>query len=215
MGPTATRTFDLGDESVTGERLWDASFVDSADWLVELQEPDTSEVSFDDGHMRIQCTGGGGNGVTVWTRQEFPADVVFEFTASMRETGDSEPTSRNLNCFFRARETPGQALDETTRSGAYPDYHDWDNYIFTLTRTHTRLRRDPGFEMVSDLALGAQPDVEYTVRIAAVGDRVQATVNDRLLHDWRDPEPHGSGWIGMRTYNTDVTYTDWTVYGVQ
>lgn len=63
--------------------------------------------------------------------------------------------------------------------------------------------------------LGAQPDEPYTVEIAAFDDRIQASVNGRVLHDWTDPDPHGAGWIGMRTYDTDVTYGDWTVYGVE
>jgi hypothetical protein len=63
--------------------------------------------------------------------------------------------------------------------------------------------------------MGVQPDEPYTVEIAAVGDRIQASVNGRVLHDWTDSEPHGDGWIGMRTYDTDVTYDDWAVYGVE
>lgn len=204
--------FDLGTASVTDEPLWVASFEDSEGWLVEQQNPEDSEVWFEDGSMRIRCSSGG---VTVWTRRGFPADVLIEYTATIHESDDNAPTSRNINCFFRANEEPDQPLDATTRSGAYPDYHDWDNYIFTLTSSHTRLRRDPGFELVSDLMLGAQPNETYTVRIAAIDDQIQTAVNGRLLHDWTDPDPHGAGWIGMRTYNTDVTYHDWTVFGVE
>lgn len=37
-------SFDLGKKSVTDEPLWEASFEDSEEWLVEQQDPDDSEV---------------------------------------------------------------------------------------------------------------------------------------------------------------------------
>lgn len=212
MAAETTRTFTLDGESVTGELLWEAEFGDSDEWLVESQAPENSEVRFEHGSLTIDCVDAGG--VTVWPRRGFPADVVFEYTATVDEDGADRPTSRNLNCFFRASEEPDKPLDATTRSGAYPDYHDWDNYIFTLTRTHTRLRRDPGFELQSELMMGVQPGEEYTVQIATMGDRIRAAVNGRVLHDWTDLDPHGAGWIGMRTYDTVVTYSGWTVYDI-
>lgn len=207
----AERHVRVGGEPVSVEERWEADFSPSADWLIERQEPD-SEVTFAGDSMRIDCLGEGG--VTVWTRQEFPADVLVEYRATCAEP-EGETSSRNLNCFFCAREEPGQPLDATERSGAYPEYHGFPNYVFTLTRSHTRLRRDPGFEMKSELMLGSQPNVAYTVRLLKRGGDVVADVNGRTLHEWTDPDPHGSGWIGMRTYESDVTYDRWAVYGIE
>lgn len=63
--------------------------------------------------------------------------------------------------------------------------------------------------------LGAQPDAQYPVEIAAVDDRIQASVDGRVIHDWTDHKSHRAGWNGIRTYDTDVTYDDWAVYGVE
>ena len=212
-GGAETRRLDLGPETVDATPLWRADFagadVDDDEWLVERQKPG-SEVRFEEGRLRVDCIDE--RGVTVWTRRGFPADLVVEYTATCAEP-DERLTSRNLNCFLAASDE--DPLSETERSGAYPDYHVFDNYVFTLTRTHSRLRRDPGFEKVSELVMGIQPDEEYRVRLARRGDRVTACVNGRVLHDWTDDDPHGPGWVGLRTYDTDVTYDDWTVYRVE
>lgn len=200
----------FGDESDASTRLlWEADFEDAEDYRVERQE--SGSVAFENGQLHVDCTDEGG--VTVWTPREFPSDVLVEYTATVHEP-DEAVTSRNLNCFLAATD-PDEPLADQPRSGSYDDYHDFPNYIFTLTRTHSRLRRDPGFEEVSGLMLGAQPDTEYAVRVRKQAGRIVATVNGRVLHDWTDDDPHGAGWVGLRTYNTDVTYDRWAVHGIE
>lgn len=200
----------VGNEDVPVERLWEAEFSSSHDWLIERQDPG-SEVTFSGDHMRIDCVDAGG--VTVWTRQEFPADLLVEYRATCEQPEEAE-SSENLNCIFCAREEPGVPLDATERTGAYPEYHAFPNYIFTFTSTHSRLRRDPGFEMKSEFMVGAQLEAEYTVQLLKRGGEITAAVNGRVLHEWTDSDPHGSGWVGMRTYDTDATYDQWVVYGL-
>lgn len=200
--------FDAGIEDASTDLLWEADFDASADWRIERQE--SGSVEFTDDGLHVDCIDEGG--LTVWTPREFPEDLLVEYTATVHEP-DERTTSRNLNCFLCAADEE-EPLAEHPRSGSYNDYHGFPNYVFTLTRTHSRLRRDPGFERVSELMLGAQPDTEYTVRVRKRDGRIVASVDGRVLHDWTDDDPHGSGWIGMRTYNTDVTYDRWAVYGI-
>jgi len=208
-GTDKRRSFQVGPERVAGERLWAATFEPSDKWLIERQKPGSS-VSFDGNRMHIDAIDE--RGVTIWTQREFPADLLVEYEATPAEP-EGVLSSRNLNCFLCAADD--EPLDETERSGAYPDYHDFPNYIFTLTRTHSRLRRDPGFEQASEIMLGVQPDETYTIQLLKRGDRLTACVNGRVLHDWRDPDPHGAGWVGLRTYDTDITYDSWSVYGIE
>lgn len=207
-----TATFAFGDEEITGDLLWDADFSDSQGFQTEVQSGD---VTFDGDCLRVDTTADAA-GATVWATRELPADVLVTYRASCAEPGDDDEdlSGRNFNCFFAATGPDGDAehLAETERSGAYGEYHELPNYIFTLTYHHTRMRRDPGFDLESDLLLGAQPDHTYEVAILKRGNRLAAAVDGRKLHDWTDDDPHGAGWVGLRTWNTDVTYEDWSVY---
>lgn len=196
---------EFGDESVAAERRWEAPFGSPEEFRVEKQD-EGSTVAFESGGLRVNCPDWG---LTVWARRTFPADLLVEYTATCREPDGT--SSRNLNCFLCAANDE-EPLESNPRDGGYPDYHDWPNYIFTLTKTHSRLRRDPGFEQQSEFVMGIQPDESYTVRVRKEGGRIRARVNGRLIHDWTDPDPHGAGWVGLRTYDTDVVYDDWTVY---
>jgi hypothetical protein len=206
-----TEAFAFGDEEISGEPLWEADFSSPGDFRTEVQSGD---VRFEGDRLRVDTTADAA-GATVWATRAFPADVLVTYRAACAEPDDDEARSgRNFNCFLAATGPDGDAeyLAETERSGAYGEYHELPNYIFTLTYHHTRMRRDPGFDLESDLLLGAQPDHAYEVAILKRGDRLAAAVDGRKLHDWTDPDPHGGGWVGLRTWNTDVTYEDWAVY---
>lgn len=209
-----TATIELPDESVTGDCLWRADFGDESAFQVEAQGGD---LQFAGDALAIDCTENE-DGVTVWRPETFPDDVLVEYTATCHEdTGaDGRTSGRNLNLFFAAVGDDGdpEVLTETDRTGAYNEYHDLPNYIFTLTYRHSRMRRDPGFENRSEFVVGAQPDHAYDVQVLKRGDEIAAAVDGRLFHHWHDEDPHGEGWVGLRTWNTDVTYDEWAVYEV-
>lgn len=203
-------TFDLGDEQVTGEHRWTADFSEPSAFQPEVQG---GSVEFHDDALEIDSTPGA-DGVTVWAAREFPEDVIVEYTATCHEDDTDEITGRNFNCFFAATGADGEAgtLAETDRSGDYGEYHGIPNYVFTLTYRHTRMRRDPGFEKRSEFRVGAQPDHSYDVQLLKRGGEIAATLDGRLVHRWTDPDPLGAGWVGLRTWNTHLTYDRWEVY---
>ena len=207
-----TATIELRDENVTGKRRWRADFGDESAFQVEAEGGD---LRFTGETLEIDCTENG-DGVTVWRRETFPGDVLVEYTATCHEDSEADaPTSgRNLNLFVGAAGDDGdpETLAETDQTGAYNEYHDLPNYIFTLTYRHSRMRRDPGFEKRIEFVVGAQPDHAYDIQVLRRGGEIAAAVDGRLLHHWHDEDPHGGGWVGLRTWNTDVTYEDWAVY---
>lgn len=194
-------------ENSSTDHLWAADFESDTEWQIERQGAAT--VTFEGDRLHIDCLDEGG--VTVWTPQKFPADLVVEYTATLSEPED-RTSSRNLNCFLCAADE-NEPLAATPRSGNYDDYHPFPNYVFTLTRTHSRLRRDPGFGRVSELLLGAQPDAEYTVRIRKkagswrASTAVCSTTGPTTIHTVRD------GWVSGPTIH--LTVDRWTISAIE
>ncbi len=201
--PARRRDFRVGPETVCGELVWQADFAPSQQWLFEAQG---GALEFADGRAHIDCCQK--RGATLWVRRQFPSDLIVEYAGTCYPPS----TGRNFNCFFAARYADGRAIDAVPRSGAYQEYHEFDNYIFTLTQGHTRVRRDPGFVEMSELMVGAVDEHRYLVQIVKRGGRIQAVVDGRLFHDATDPDPHGAGWVGLRTWQTKMVYDHWAVY---
>jgi hypothetical protein len=188
---------------VVGKLLWQADFTPGPQWLFEAQG---GTLQFVNGAALIDCCQK--RGATLWVRREFPADLVIEYAGACLPPS----TGRNLNCFFCARSPDGRPLDAIPRTGAYQEYQQFGNYIFTLTCDHTRIRRDPGFEQMSELLLGSVQEHRYLIQIVKQGGRIQAAIDGRLIHDVADPAPHGPGWVALRTWNSRVVYDHWAVY---
>jgi hypothetical protein len=204
----------MGGTEITGERLWSADFSEPGDFRIEKEG---GSFSFE-GDQLVGDTRGK-YGATIWTPQTFPSDVVVRYSASFEEDSDSEyekPTGRNFNCFFAATDPNGdpETLAETERSGRYGDYHEIPNYTFTLTYQHSRLRRNPGFELQDELLLGVgdYPDHAYDITLVKQDGRIRTAVDGRLVHDWTDSDPYDAGWVGLRTWNTLITYDRWEVF---
>jgi hypothetical protein len=198
-----THELVFGDETLGASLLWQAHFEPTDCWLFEAQG---GTLEFSESTAIIDCYDK--RGATLWVRREFPENMVIEFA------GTCLPPSmgRNLNCFFAADYADGRDIGQVARSGAYQEYHQFPNYIFTLTGEHTRIRRDPGFCELSELMLGSVNDHRYLVRIAKRGGWIQASIDGRLIHDVIDPCPLGTGWIALRTWNSRVVFDRWAVY---
>ena len=154
---------------------------------------------------------GSDTAATLWYRAEFRADLAVEYA------GVTVPPhgACNFNLFLHATELDGSDVLRRRRSGAYSEYHEINNYIFTLTQGWSRFRRDPGFNCISeDLDVRGEPDTHYRIVILQQGGRFRAFVNDRLVHDVTDPQPHTHGRIALRTWNTSLAYDTFRVWKV-
>lgn len=217
MTGSTTTTFDFGSEELTGEELWSADFSAPEEFLC-VSDGNNFEFRGDD--LRIDLTGNGG--ATCWYPHEFPEDIIIQYQASVPEfrrtaaVGDDDFNGRNLNCLFATKGTDGETatIGERYRTeGADTGYRNFQNYFLTLTYKHTRMRKSPGGDLRSELLFGVDyPNHTYEVTILKRGTRIAAAVNGRVLHDWTDPDPLGSGWVGLVTWSTDVTFDHWAVY---
>jgi hypothetical protein len=197
-----------GEEVLRVALLHAADFNDAGalerDWVVE----GSGRASIAEGRLFVEAFGSD-RAATLWYRADFEADLLVEFA------GVTVPPhgACNFNLFLHASELDGSDILSRQRSGAYSDYHEVNNYIFTLTEAWSRLRRDPGFQCLSeDLTLRAKPDVPYGAVILQQGGRLRAFVNDRLIHDVTDPQPHTRGRIALRTWNTALAYDRFRVW---
>lgn len=206
------REFRFGVEVVQGTLLWSAAFAESEPWLFEFEKGGTREFTTNAAGqpvLRIDCAQK--LGATGWIQRDFPADLVIEFDAISLPPNDSN----NFNLFFCAHSADGRPLNATIRSGTYKDYHVFPNYIFTFVDSHSRLRRDPGFVVIGEVKeLTSAFGVPYHIVIAKQAWRIRTAINGQPIHDITDPNPHGKGWVGLRTWNTHVEYSSFRVYAI-
>ena len=60
------------------------------------------------------------------------------------------------------------------------------NYIMTFTDGYTRLRRDPGFQLLSEnRTVKALAGVEYQLSIVLKEDQIRCFINDIPVHAYR------------------------------
>lgn len=181
-------------------------------WAVE-HEP---EVTWSCGDGRLRLVARDGKGATAWYRPELPADLLVRYRARALPPHDAA----NLNAFLAAREADGSDL-AFGRDGRYASYHEIPNYIFTFTAPQegrpeagwSRLRRDPGFALLSERRDRASASgVTYAIAIAKQGGRVRVWVDGELFHDVLDDTPHGGGWFGFRTWSTEAEFEGFEAY---
>jgi len=173
-------------------------------WVLE----GNAKASIGKGHLHVNSFGAD-TAATLWYRDEFEADVAVAFSAvTVPPHG-----ACNFNLFLHATELDGSDVLAHPKSGAYTEYHEINNYIFTFTPGWSRFRRDPGFNCISEnLGAQAKRDTPYRVLIVQQAGRFRAFIDDELVHDVTDPEPHTRGRIALRTWNTALTYDSFRVW---
>ncbi len=199
-----------GDETLRVEWLVEESFRDEAwqeRWVVESQSPSVEAAN---GQLQIRPTNDDRQqgGVTVWYKQAMPDDLVVRVVATTDPA--DENNACNLNFFVHAREADDSPL-LFGRDGAYKDYHQIPNYIFTFTGGITpgwsRVRQDPGFHLLSDRQdVRAEPGQRYTFLIVISGPRIRYYLNGTLIHNLTVEEPLSGGWFGLRSWYSSVNF---------
>jgi hypothetical protein len=191
-------------DAYTVEWLARESF-DRDDWPARWFAEGDSEVSVRDGKLWIRGTVPEAKNVaTVWYRPELPQNVLVRFRAKPVER--EWDNAANLNLFLHARENDGSPV-RFGRSGNYPEYHEFPNYIVTFVGGvrpgWSRARRDPGFQLLHEEDVRAEIGAEYKIMVTVVEGRLRYYLNDKRIHDVQDPEPLPGGRFGIRTWNTD------------
>lgn len=205
-------TIVLGGESLNARPLHRETFDNADAWCLEQQPGATCEVR----NRKLHLVSRQGLGTTAWFRPELPANVLVRYHAMALPPHDAA----NLNAFLAAREPDGSEL-RFARDGNYSSYHLIPNYIFTFTAPReerpelgwSRLRRDPGFQLLSERKdCKSETGLDYAIAIAKRGGHLQVWVDGRLLHDYLDPDPHGAGKYGFRTWSTEAELWDFETF---
>ena len=82
--------------------------------------------------------------------------------------------------------------------GAY-DRDDWGR---ELTAGRTRLRRNPGFNLIQETQRDNAPGRPYQITFVAAGGRIRYYIDGEKTHDWQDPAPLDGGYFALRTFCT-------------
>lgn len=166
---------------------------------------------------------------SLWYDTAFVGDISVAFDALVLEpAGES-----NINLFLHAQTVDGRDVLEAGLSGKYEEYHErCQMYICTFTGYDpngrrdangelvtvgwTRVRRDPGFRLLSeDYERKSQVGVPYRVEVSLRGNRLRHAVNGETFHDVYDTEGALTGGrIAFRTFNTKLRISNFMIVGL-
>jgi hypothetical protein len=149
---------------------------------------------------------------TAWFTEEMEGDIAVTWEAHVLRPGGA----RNINLIVLATAPDGGDVLSVPFSGLYSEYHRLPNYIWTLTSTHTRLRRNPGFELLSeDRSTVTEPDRTYRLALTVERGRIRCYLDGRLIHDATDPDAHRRGKLAFRTYQTRLWWDNLRIYRIE
>ncbi|MFP4248824.1 MAG: family 16 glycoside hydrolase [Armatimonadota bacterium] len=168
----------------------------------------------------------GPGGSTIWSDREFAGDLYVRFRARLLEPEDDWRTDerpdggKNLNFRFLVSGPDGADIrhvyrdlaEEATGPNRIGD-DQYEGYFFTWTWRHTRLRRSPGYDNVSERTdILPEIGVDYTIEVLKQGPRLRYLVDGELLHDFTDPSPHTRGRIGFTLWHSTIAVDFIEVY---
>ena len=137
----------------------------------------------------------------LYSRRQFPGDIILEFTGKMLA-----PCDNDLNFFFRA---DGWNDEDTGRI---------TGYVGGLNGWWTKragLERYPGPTIRALCDFEAEPERDYHIRAGIAGDTVFLEVDGKLLLTMTDPDPicaPDCARLGMGVYCSQIEFRDFRVY---
>lgn len=191
--------------------IYSDDFTSADGWVPETN----GTLSIAGGELRWDCSGAAG---TIWCRKPFDGPILVEYEVESRAGAD------NINLITCAHTPGGDLLTcSSQRTGAYPEYHQFPNYIMTyLTdkdrRTRIRFRKNPGFELLSetycDVPIQQGRSMTMQSSIDAKGNIVLRRDGSEL-HRCHVGEPlPPTGYVGLRTWNTCLVYRAFKVFAL-
>ena len=169
--------------------------------------------------------------MVVWNKSRFPADMMFEFTVNHHGSDDGLTL-----VFFAGQGQAGQDifdLELPPRNGVYKTYNkgQLSNYTVSYWSRNkkpslvargeafsNRIRKNAGANILATNASLTDKcnDCDYRVRILKVGGSLAAEINGIVVNQASDPDPHGGGFIGLRSMQgvDKVSYDNFKVWSV-
>jgi len=149
--------------------------------------------------------------MTAWCPFETEGDMLITYTAYVLSPADAN----NINMFFMATAPEGDDVLELDLTGAYKEHHQQHNYIMTFTSGYTRLRRNPGFNLVSENQnVKALAEIEYRVAILLNENAIRCFINDIPVHSYTDESRYDQGRVAFRSWHTRLWWDDLKIYRV-
>ncbi len=189
-------------------------------------------VAFNACGERAEIPEQGPSHMVVWNKNRFPADMMFEFTVNHHASDDGLTL-----VFFAAEGLEGEAIFDLAlppRNGVYRNYHKGQLANYTVSywsrnkkpslvirgeQYSNRVRRNPGMHMLAtDASLTDKcSDCDFNIRILKVAGNITVEINGTVVNHVTDPDPHGSGYIGLRSMEgvLKVSYDDFKVWAAE
>lgn len=201
---------ELGDRTYAATLVFRDDFTSLAHWLVE----GGAELRAGGGRLRVH---GLGAVATLWCRTPLHGPLVVQYDVRVGEGAG------NVNLFAYARHDEGLLETSSSRTGRYAEYRSFPNYIVTYLPAEdtgpwrVRFRKNPGFSLLEEEAAPPVPagqTATVAYRFDAAGG-VQLYLNGDLVFEAEDSErPLTSGYFALRTWNSELTYSDFRVYSL-
>lgn len=201
-----------------------------AHWYIESESPDY-KVTFANDTLELLAP----KGLTLWRKEKMTGDVTIQYDACMVDEGRLGDRLSDLNCFWMASDPlyPDNIQKRASwRKGIFRHCYSLQMYYLGYggnQNSTTRFRRyDGNYQRVeeqnqlppilkeyTETAHLLKANKWYHVKITNVGNKISYYINGERLVDFRDANPHRSGWFGFRTTAArariaNFTYTNHT-----
>lgn len=203
----AQQTILLGGQSLVVKPLYQQDFNSVVNrWRYDGR----GRVWVQNGRLQMDATGVES---TAWFDQEMYGNLLITYEARILPPVDA----KNINLIFMATGPDGSDISKMYFSGRYTEYQKIPNYIWTITDTHTRLRRNPGFAMVAESRnQNDLPKANHTYKLAVAlwNGTIRSYMDDRLVLTYRDPHPYTQGELAFRSWHTRLWWDNLRVYRI-
>lgn len=204
----STKELRLGEEVFPCRVIKEGFLPDLEDW----SEEGLGHFELKGNMMLVNALEGG---YSAFYRQQLPPDILIRFRAKTIPPGGQNNINIITHCL------PGEpGKFPIVPLGRYKSYQELPNYIVTFvgdfdeqtgqrqSEGRTRLRRNPGFELLQETHPDSQLEREYQIVFTCKGGHIRYYLDGVKLHDWQDRSPHGGGYFALRTYRTMLEYRD-------
>jgi rhamnogalacturonan endolyase len=212
---------------VPGRMIYEDTFdqPDTSQWIVEAEE----EFSFPDhvvgGSLDIDAS----KGITIWNKQKFHGNVMFEFEVTVIKKGGRNDRVSDLNCFWMATdpEFPDNFFSRSsTRKGIFWNYYPLKLYYVGYgghQNTKSRFRKYNGataplpavLHEYSDSSHLITPNVKMVVDVVSFDSTVAYFINRKKIFELKDKQPYREGYFGFRTLDNHMIVENFKVYALR